>query len=250
MTAKTFIGLIFLIAALLVASVPELLEPTAAGVEKAAVSVGVLPKAKPAAAEAKQPANTGDDTADPRLTLRGFVQEEDGDLRDTVDPIDRESNLRGRLETGTARISLPGQVADPGGSVPPASSEDGVLLDITGCPLFRPDTDVAVLLANPAMQALYSSKVADADDPAACNTLLQERIATATEPLTVPALGSTTTRERAAIRRGGAAAMIIGLNEIELLAQFMDDAEIQEALAALDGSAAADTADTEPDASE
>lgn len=235
MHARTFIGLILLIAALFVASVPELLDPTARGVEKAAIQVGFLKQATPPGSSGPKDATSTQDPVDKRLALRGYVLEEDGDLRDTVDPLDRESQGARRLRAGSSRTLMPDQVADPAADIPPASSEDGVLLDITGCPLFRPDTDVAMLLANPELQALYAGKVSGADDPAACEVVLQERIATATARATTPALGATTARDRAAIRRGGTAAMIIGLGEIELLAQFMDDSQIQDALDALAG---------------
>lgn len=241
MNARTFIGLIILIAALFVASVPELLDPTARGLEQAAVKVGALDpdpaKAQAAKAEAKAKADEPDpdELAEPRLALKGFVVEEDGDLRDSVDPAERESFRRGRLTAGASRTRLPGQQEPVDEQVPPAAAEDGVLLDITGCPVFRSDTDVAALLADPDMVDLYAAKVEESDDPEACDLLLQERIAEATIVPAATPLGATTARERAAIRRGGAMAMIIGLSELELMASFMDDEQLQEALAALEG---------------
>lgn len=231
MPKSTFIGLIFLVAALLVASVPALLEPTAGGVEKGLVGVGVLPK-PPAPADAGKSSKSGK-SSKPQLQLKGFEVQKNGDLRDTVDPLDREDAASGRLERGATRLLLDGQ--RPESDVPPASTEDGVLLDITGCPLLRPDTDVAVLLANPDTANLYATKVGAADDPAACTALFRERVAEATAPVTAPPLGSTTQRDRDSIRRGGTSSMIVALAEIQLLSSFMDDSELQDALAALDG---------------
>jgi hypothetical protein len=234
MPKSTFIGLVFLIAALLVASVPALLVPTAAGVEKGLVSVGALPK--PAtSADAKQ-SGTTDKPSKPQLQLKGYEVQKGGDLRDTVDPLDREAGGQGRLERGSSRLLLDGQ--RPASDVPPASTEDGVLLDITGCPLLRPDTDVALLMANPDTANLYAEKVSAADDPAACTALFKQRVSEATAPQTAPPLGSATQRERDAIRRGGTSSMIIGLAQIQLLSTFMDDSELQDALAALDGTKA------------
>lgn len=236
MPKSTFIGLVFLIAALLVASVPELLHPTAGAVEQGMVSVGLMQpvkQQKPATKDAKDTDKGTDDLSEKRLALRGYVVEKDGDLRDSVDPFDRDAAGRGRLAGGSSRLLLSGQ--RDRGDLPPATSENGILLDITGCPLFRPETDVALLLADPDTAARYAEKAADSDDPAGCATLLDERIAAATAPETAPPLGATTQRDRDAIRRGGTTAMIIALAELELLADFMDDESLQESLAALEG---------------
>lgn len=141
-TRTSFIGLILLIAALLVASVPQLLTPTADGVERLAVRTGMLDEERPpkrtrSEPEDEQPAPGK--LADPALTLRGHAVEEDGDLRDTVEVAERAATSRGRLAAGTTRRPLPGALVEADRALPPASIEDGVLLDVAGCPMFRPD---------------------------------------------------------------------------------------------------------------
>lgn len=255
MNKTTFFGLSLLIVALLVASVPELLDPTARGVERVAVSAGVIQDPQKAAAKAAadrekqataKPTADPDKLADERLALRGFVVEEDGDLRDTVEEAERAASRRVRLEAGTSRTLLPGQPGRTGKDVPPAASEEGVLLDITGCPLFRPDTDVAQLLADPLIVDLYATKVASSDDPEACEPLLRERIATARANPVASPLGATTARDRAAIRRGGTAAMIVAMTEIQLLAEIMDDEALRASLDALAAAPAAAPAAARP----
>jgi hypothetical protein len=93
----------------------------------------------------------------------------------------------------------------------------------------------AAMLANPDTKNLYAEKVSSADDPAACNKLFQERVTEATTLPTSPALGATAQRQRDAIRRGDTSEMVIAFAEIELLSQFMDDSELQDALDALGG---------------
>jgi hypothetical protein len=238
MSKKAFTGLILLIAALLVASVPALLTPASAGVEQAAIKVGLLqpPAAPPAPVFPK--ASKKDKPADGRLELRGYELEKDGDLRDTVDPLDRDAHGHARLTSGSRRVLLDGQ-RDRSSEAPPATSEDGVLLDITGCPVFREGTDVTALLAVVETQNLYARKVAGSDDPAACDTLLQQRIKDATAAATTSPLGAATDRDRNSIRRGSPSEMVVAFAEIQLLSQFMDDASLQDALAALDGTSPA-----------
>ncbi|MCW2928602.1 MAG: hypothetical protein JWM86_2570 [Thermoleophilia bacterium] len=188
MPNRTFLGLILLIIALVVASTPALLTPTARGVEAVGVRAGVIKQQTPSTRGSDTSASSKADTpVKPYLAMRGYQLERDGDLRDVAGDT-RPTDGRGRLATGSTRIAMPGEALRTATDSPPVTTEGGVLLDATGCPLFAEDADVATLMADPDAASLYATKAGDADDPAACATLLQARVdaATATPATTLP----------------------------------------------------------------
>lgn len=243
MRTRTFLGLILLVAALMVASTPALLTPASAGIERLAVDVGMLPnKAAIAKAERKQQKAREKElgtTVDPRLELKGFTREEDGDMRDTQPVGEREINVRGRLASGSQRLGLPGERPGRDAYSPPFAAEDGVLLDIDGCPVFRPDADVATMLADPTTQKLYADKVASADDAAYCQAVFQERIAVATAVEEDRPTGAAQ-RQLAGLQYEGFASLGITMREYEMLTRifgFEDMPDVLEAARSGDTSA-------------
>ncbi len=250
MRTRTFLGLILLVAALIVASTPALLTPTAKGVEHLAVQAGVLDDHAQLAKDRRKAQEQREEDSgvkvEDRLELKGFIEEKDGDLRDTKPVGDREVNERGRLEMGATRVALPGQKPGTDAYSAPFAAEDGVLLDIDGCPVFRPEADVAAMMANPDTKTLYDGKVTTADDAAACRTIFDERVALAT------ADGSD--RPRGAIARHGAGlqyesmeSLGITVSQYELLLDIFDFSDTSDALAsatATTGSSSAGTTAT------
>jgi hypothetical protein len=224
MRTRTFLGLILLVAALIVASTPALLQPAATGVERLAVEAGVLDDqaklAKERSARAEERGGSAADVEE-RLELKGFSVEEDGDLRDTKAVGEREVNERGRLEAGASRTLMPGQKPGTDAFSPPFAAEDGVLLDIDGCPVFRPEADVAALIANDEVLKLYQGKVAEADDVAACRAVFEERvaIATATED---DALRGAPGRQLAGLEYESLESLGITMREYEMLLAIFD----------------------------
>lgn len=184
MRTRTFLGLILLVAALVVATTPALLTHTANGVEQLAIDAGVLDDqtalAKESALRQEQHEEKSGIDVDNRLEIKGFVEEQDGDLRDTRPVGARQVNERGRLEAGNQRLILPGQKPGTDAYSPPFATEDGVLLDIDGCPVFRPEANVAAMMADPATKTRYDGKVTTSNDAAACRTVFDERVAIAT----------------------------------------------------------------------
>lgn len=230
MRSSSFIGLVFLVIALVVASTPALLTPTAEGVEGALVKLGWAEEAK----EQRTAADGGEDgkaaaPIDPQLTFKGHVVEEDGDLRDLSPVSERTSNRRGRLEAGSRRLLVPGQrTRGDAYALPPATAEEGVLLDATGCPHFDPSTDVAALMRDPAVAARYAGRVGNADDPAACRALLDARIA-ADDPDRVRPLAGDRRLTAASIRSDNER-LLMEVYRVQLFAQMLgvDDAARQE----------------------
>lgn len=179
MRTRTFVGLIILILALLVAATPELLQPTAHGVERAGIAAGMLED--PSKRWARETRSADEDgPIDPRLELKGFVVEENGDLRDLKLPGDRAAAMT-RLADGNRRILLPGQQAVDS-TLPPVNSPEGVRLDSTGCPMFSATTDIAAIMQVPELRQRYANRAASSDDPATCIASLEAQIAAAQNP--------------------------------------------------------------------
>ena len=170
MRTRTFIGLILLVAALLVASTPALLTPTAKGVEHVAVQAGIMPDVEAAERKEKQrQEQAAEGAADPALALKGFSREKNGDLRDTVTNNERASNQRGRLEAGDRRVRMPGQLENQDAYSPPIVLEEGaMLLDSTGCPMMPTTAEEVAYIATDEGSAAYGQRVANADDPTTC----------------------------------------------------------------------------------
>lgn len=179
MRTRSFIGLIFLVIILMIVSIPALLVPTAAGVERVGVALGAFPDAEAKAKkDAAEDAASSAEPPEAALVLKGHTLTADGDLRDTATPAERASNQHGRLAEGDTRTLLPGQLSDQDAySRPPISAENGMLLDSTGCPTFDENTDVAAMFADAKVQKAYVAKAAKADDPKACTALLDARAA-------------------------------------------------------------------------
>ncbi len=251
MRTRTFIGLIMLVAALIVASTPALLEPTAKGVERLGVEAGFVEDQKALAKEraaAQKKAQKESGAADEKLELKGFAVEEDGDLRDTKEVGARNANERGRLPAGNQRVLLPGQKPGTDAYSPPFAAEDGVLLDIDGCPTFRPEADVAAMMADEDTRTKYANKVASADDAAACETVLNERIAIATasnEDINLPG----DRRHYASMARSDSERMFLEYRRISMLADVlgMTNEQREDMIRELKGTPPASTSITSAD---
>ncbi|RAC17409.1 hypothetical protein, partial [Burkholderia multivorans] len=50
---------------------------------------------------------------------------------------------------------------------------------IDGCPVFRPEANVAAMMADPDTKTLYDGKVTTSDDAAACRVVFDERVSLA-----------------------------------------------------------------------
>lgn len=183
MPTRTFIGLIFLIIALVVASTPALLTPATRGVENVAVRAGVIADqeaiAKAAAAKQAPDTKKKGKPVPAYLAMRGYQLDKDGNLRDVAGDT-RPTDGRGRLARGNARMLMPGELDPATLDAPPITKEGGVLLDAAGCPQFATGVDVAALMTDLDAAALYAAKAGQADDPAACSTLLKARVDEAT----------------------------------------------------------------------
>ena len=201
MRTRTFFGLILLVAALIVSSTPALLQPTADGVEHLAVEAGVLPdQAKLAkererraqklakergidvderlAVDGEEQLGDDDDDTSSRLMLSGHVLEENGDLRDTK-AADERAATGSRLEAGTRRASLPGQlVSDRGDGIPRQYQSGSMVLDEFGCPTFGAWDPIA-MWDDPTTKAQWLDKAAEADDPGQCREFLEQLVARA-----------------------------------------------------------------------
>lgn len=234
MRTRTFLGLILLVAALIVASTPALLTPTANGVEQLAIEAGVLEDRALLAKERRQAQEQREEdsgiTVEERLELKGFTEEKDGDLRDTQAVGDREDNERGRLEAGAMRLALPGQKPGTDAYSPPFAAEDGVLLDIDGCPVFRPEADVAAMMANADTKTLYDGKVTTSDDAATCRTVFAERIALATADNSDEPKGAIA-RRAAGLQYESMESLGITVSQYELLLDIFDFSDTSDALA-------------------
>lgn len=179
MRNRSFIGLIFLVMILMIASIPALLEPTSNGIETVLVKAGALPdteaKAKKDAAE---DAKSAGDPPESRLLLKGHELTKDGDLRDTYTTTVRSSNQHGRLVEGDTRVGMPGEQTNQDAySRPLVTADGGMILDSTGCPVFDPETNVDLLFQNADTKQTYVNKAGSADDPTACLAALDARAA-------------------------------------------------------------------------
>lgn len=174
MRTRTFFGLILLIAALLVAATPQLLEPSARGVEKLGIKAGVMrtPSSEPVR---EQRIDNEGGAIPSQMTLKGYAVDRFGGMQD-LNRIGERTNQRGRLTQGEARLGMPGAQVRYDAYNPPVQSEAGVLLDIEGCPVFPANSDIAALLADPATKQRYADRAASADDPVACRTALDATI--------------------------------------------------------------------------
>lgn len=235
MRTRTFLGLILLVAALIVASTPALLTPTANGVERLAVEAGVLEDQSQLQKEREQARakreQDSDVTVDERLEIKGFEQEKDGDLRDTKAVGERDVNLRGRLEDGSQRVLMPGEKPGTDAYSPPFAAEDGVLLDIDGCPVFRPEADVAAMMADPDTKTRYDGKVTTSNDAAACRAVFDQRVALATAD-GADAPSGAMARRAAGIRYQSMESLGITVNQYAMLLDIFDFTDASDALAA------------------
>lgn len=248
MRTRTFLGLILLVAALIVASTPALLTPTADGVERLAIEAGMLQDPKVVARKHEQEQKAREKASgvevENRLEIKGFTEEQDGDLRDTRPIGDRDVAARGRLESGRQRLLMPGQKPGTDAYSPPFAVEDGVLLDIDGCPVFRPEADVAAMMANPDIKTRYDGKVTTSNDAAACRAVFDQRVAIATADSANEPSGAMG-RRMAGLEYRSLESLGITVNQYEMLLDIFDFTDTSDALAAAsETNAAADAGST------
>lgn len=210
MRTRTFIGMIILILALIVASTPALLAVASREIQVGAHKVGIPGvDAVPNSASSQTSGNAAGGKVAPRLELKGYTVT-GSDLRDGYSTSERAATQGYRLATGTNRQLMPGQLRGATASAPPLTSSKGVLLDSNGCPQFRPDADSTQVLATPAAKQLYANKVASADDPATCRATFAART-TAADPTKVTPMSERMLRELGpgAVRRQDATELLM-----------------------------------------
>jgi hypothetical protein len=236
MRTRAFIGLILLVAAMMVATIPALLTPASGGIERVLVLAGLLddPEYEAAKERKRDAEQSSDEQVDGRLELKGFEVTEEGDLRDTTPVGERDANQRGRLETGSRRTLLPGQAASTDAYDAPLTDPENLLLDANGCPMFRPGTDVPALLNDPETNQRYADRAASADDPADCALVLQARVDAATAAAEATDELPGTRRQRGSLRRGGLHAQVIVLTELQMLGSLIDARDLQAGLDAIE----------------
>lgn len=240
MRTRSFIGLILLVAMLIVVSTPALLNPSADGIERLAIKAGIVDDTQAALQrEREQDAAQSTDPVKARLVFKGHeVDAKTGDLRDTATAQERASNQRGRLVSGSQRQLMPGQLEDQDAfSRPVPQTADGMTLDDTGCPVIPDGMDPLAVMGNPTMKAQLTAKVAQADDPAACTTSINELVTEAKTAQTVSSSASPSSRRADSIRRRSLNGIAIDLTHMSLLAQMFDVGSLQEQFDALDASA-------------
>lgn len=179
MRTRSFIGLVLLVAILMVVSVPALLTPAAAGVENGLVKAGLLNDEERAFEQQRKiDASQTKEPVEERMMLKGhLLDEETGNLRDTVTVDKRTSNERGRLAEGDRRVLLPGQLSDQDAySLPPVATEGAMVLDDTGCPVVPDGQSLSALFEDPAVRRAYQKKANGADDPSGCAKSINERL--------------------------------------------------------------------------
>ncbi len=183
MRTRTFFGLILLVAALLVASTPQLLEPTARGVELLGITAGVMPDPGEAYSRATRSSKDSEDELEPTLKLKGHLVDENGDLRQV--PAEKtRMEQRNRLGSGSERVSVTGSRSwDPYRPNGHVANPEAALLDTGGCPVFPADADIAAMMADPETRQRYSNLAASADDPKGCRAELEATIKNAVDPV-------------------------------------------------------------------
>lgn len=239
MRTRAFIGLILLVAALMVATVPALLAPASAGIERAIVLTGLIrDPGYEAAMDRKRDAERSLDVQlDKRLEIKGFVVIEDGVLRDTTPLGARDSNQRGRLDAGSRRTLLPGQPASTDAYDVPLTDPENLFLDVNGCPMFHPGADVLAILNDPETNQRYADWAASADDPDDCTLVLQARVDAATAAVTAAKAADKlpdARREQNSLRRGGLHRQVVVLTELQMLSSLIDARDLQAGLDAIE----------------
>jgi hypothetical protein len=187
MRTRTFIGMIILILALIVASTPALLDLTSNGVQTALHKAGVpgVPAAN-SGATAPSSSAPAKDKLTAQLEIKGYIANKNN-LRDEYSTAQRAAIDTYRLSTGARRQLLPGQFKDASAtSAPIPLSASGVLLDSNGCPEFADGAVSTAVLADPKVQQLYANAIASADNPATCTVTFTARTAAA-DPVKVAA---------------------------------------------------------------
>lgn len=178
MPTRTFIGLIFLVLALMVASTPALLNPAASGLREGLAAAGVPGMASDDGVTRDKRKDTG--SVKNKLVLQGYERGKT-DMKDTQPVGERGQQLPGgRLVSGSRRALLPGESLPYDPKSPPVTSKNGVLLDALNCPVFRDGVDIVTLWKDPAQKKKYTDKANAADNPKACIALLKNRVAAAT----------------------------------------------------------------------
>ena len=180
MRTRTFIGMILLVLALFVVSVPSLLDLASGGVQAAAHKAGVpgVEAVRPANQKfaSSKAADDGTVQLNDGLEIKGY--EADGDnLRDGYSTAERESIGNGRLKMGSTRQELPDQLRNGTITSSPIPTGTGILLDSDGCPTFAKNANPTELMADPDVAQRYDDGVANADEPGACRTTFDARVA-------------------------------------------------------------------------
>ena len=179
MRTRTFIGLILLVIALMVASTPALLTPASKGVDSLLTEAGTPGFEKPVTTKAKK---TKIKSTPGYLELKGHV-DSGKSLTDIYSTTERGSNQTGRLEMGSSRAPLPGQLEGTDAYDDPIAYNDKgeplPRLDKDKCPKFQPGDDVAAIWANADQKAALEALVAASADPATCTKTLAARRAQA-----------------------------------------------------------------------
>ncbi|MCW2949034.1 MAG: hypothetical protein JWN41_47 [Thermoleophilia bacterium] len=190
MRTRTFIGMIILILVLIVATTPTLLNQASINLQDALHKVGVPGVAAAHRSTGSTPVvSKGGGAVPPQLLVKGFTVNKKN-LRDGYSTAERGAVQSYRLQSGSTREALPGQLADSSLTATPVPDPGGVLLDSAGCPMFPANVDSSAVLADPVLAQNYANGIASADNPATCKVIFQTRI-TAADPSKVAAADAT-----------------------------------------------------------
>lgn len=209
MSTRTFIGFAFLVVALLVAATPSVLNPLAGSIQDGLAAAGVDgAKPRPISIRPIEKGQGGPEAVTNELVLKGYLVGEQ-DFRDQSSGV-RSAETRTRTTSGARRAGLPGRGDGIDPLHPAVTIPGGVLLDVSGCPVFRDGLDLPALWANPALQGKYLAKAAAADDPATCRARLEALVNNAALAPETGATMRAASRERRADNQ--AYAMLLNMN--------------------------------------
>lgn len=215
MPTRTFIGLICLVFAMIVASTPALLTPLAGAAQRGLDTAGV-PGMSTDDGRATRAEREPSDAVEDTLQLKGYEVGET-DLVDMYGAEQRTTEAmrpNGRTSRGSRRALLPGVQPTIDGQNPPVRAAGGLLLDRSGCPVFRANLNLPALWKDPAQQAKYLDKAAASDDPGVCRARLEALVNNASTGLK----NQPTARETARMLRADDMSYAIMMQQISIMA--------------------------------
>lgn len=182
MRTRTFIGLIFLTALLMIAAIPAALETTTKGAVSLLKSSGAMKDDEKKTKHVDAQGNVVDEKPleyDPRVELKGY-QADGEDLRDTLPDQTRLDQPAHRLVSGNQRVSTNSGILREDKFIPAMGLRTGVVLDANNCPVLPRDVNARLLWANEEKRAVYERAIGSANDSAECLRTFNENLRRAT----------------------------------------------------------------------